>query len=82
MLQPAFRVQPLPAILAIGPLGHWSEHEPGRLTAEQAAAEANALKPMGAAQATMEKINAMAASAEAKATPRPEPRGQRLDLRA
>ena len=43
------------------------ENEPGRLSSEEMAAEANFANPLGAAQATMAKINA----AQAKKEPEP-----------
>ncbi len=65
MLQSVVRISPVPPIHAIAAHA-WNDHEPGRITPEQAAAEANFAKPLGAAQATMAKINALAARAEAQ----------------
>ena len=80
MLQPVIRLPPAPPIHAIAAHGYGIEREAGRLSAEQTAAEVNFAKPLGAAQATMEKISAIAA--DAKSPPQPEPRGQWLDMRA
>jgi hypothetical protein len=66
MLQPLARSTPIPAvILSLSTQGHslpgWGQHEPGKVTPEAMAAEANFAKPMGEAQATMEKIAAASA---------------------
>ncbi len=63
MLQTLARPIAAPAVILSGMAGSqhpvgWTDREPGRVTPEELAAEANFAKPMGAAQATMAKIAA------------------------
>ena len=84
MLQPLSRIPAVVPPHLLWPHGH--EEEPGRASPTEMAAEPDFSRPLGNAQATMQKIAAAIANAAAE-TRKPQafdiiPRGGKLDFRA